>query len=91
MALKLNKEINNTGINAEYFKINEVLVNKQANEDILYVQLYIFKDAESRNSGKDPIDVQNVYIKSSQVRDSILALIYSEVKNMNEFEGAIDV
>lgn len=91
MALKLNKEINNTGINAEYFKINEVLVNKQANEDILYVQLYIFKDAESRNSGKDPIDVKNVYIKSSQLRDSLLAQLYSEIKNLSEFEGSVDV
>lgn len=94
MALKKEKEIRATGFLAEYQTILGVEVRKiEGGKGVkqFRVHIGIYKDKQSRDEGKLPIDNLVVTIDSQAIVDALVGQIYNEIKNLPEFEGAIDV
>ena len=97
MALKLTKDFDN-GFQAEYFRIKSFSVNMDSPS--VNVSLQLYKDEAARRSGKFFIEDITVVIKYptiealeaalSDVTGSLLKVLYTKVKELPEFSGAVD-
>lgn len=89
MALFLKKEFK-SGFEGSYWKIGKILWEQPSN---LTVYLAVYKDSTARSEGKDPFHVEPYILTLQSFEElnmSLLGACYEKIKQLSEFEGAID-
>jgi hypothetical protein len=93
MALQADVEINDSGVVANYLRVTDINYNRD--NDFLSVLIEAYVSAETRNAGKKPIHVFQANLDNASsftlTGDTLLDAVYNKLKEMPEFEGAIDV
>jgi hypothetical protein len=93
MALQKEFEIRDSGITADYLKVEDFQYTKENDEIRIHIGLY--KDKAARDAGKSPIDVIYVRLASfasaSLSGANIMEMLYNQVKALPEMSGAVDV
>ena len=93
MALQLEMEIKDSGITANYIKVEDISYTKQS--DDLVIILGVYKDKAAREMGKQPIDMISVQVTNAGATslsgENFLTMIYNLLKSQSPFDGAIDV
>lgn len=94
MALDISKEINNSGVTVEYWKITEVGQYVESEECRILIKAY--KDAASRQAGKDPVYARMIILSGDQnplpnATTNPIAASYVAIKQYDAyFAGAQD-
>jgi len=94
MALKLSKEINVSGITAEYWRIRNMVYH--ADNKRLFCVLGVYKDSDARTAGKQPIEEKRYFFEDVEVsamedNDNIVKHGYILLKAHSDFDGAEDI
>lgn len=88
MALKKSLEINNSGVNGEYIRLDNIKFHE--GEDLL-IMLEIFGNQALREQGKKPLTPFSIHLKDAELINEIKQLVYNKLKGLEPFEGATDV
>ena len=88
MALKLNLESTQFGVPAPqaYAKIT----NFYGNKDQIQVQVAVYFDQAARENNMNTVLEHAHYIQMSDLTGDIISAIYSVLKTLPQYEGAVD-
>jgi len=90
VAIKKEIEINDSGVLAEYIKIEFAIVGAQSPG--IQIGLHLYKDQAAREAGKNLIHTDQFVLPEDSVSyNKIMDIIYKELKKSNKFNGAVDV
>jgi len=93
MALEKEIEVRDTGVKADYLRIEDIQFSKVHNELRINIGIYLSK--VHKDSGKSPIDVLSVLVTDASTASlngsNILEMAYNKIKELPEFAGALDV
>lgn len=93
MALQIQVEVNNSGISANYIRIEDMSYVRL--EDELRISLGLYKDKASRDSGKNPISMLTAQLPNVSNNNltgaNLIEMIYNKIKELPEFSEAVDV
>ena len=93
MAIKKDVEIGNTGMVASYLKIEDFSFSSDG--DTLVINMGLYKDQASRNSGKSQIDLVVVKITKATEETftgiNLTQMMYNKIKSLSAFSGSVDV
>lgn len=95
MALVLSKQVD-TGVTGDYFRVISCSVDLSHNTASVDVALYL--NAANRDSGRSPIEISsylwrdaaNPFTVEALEIKSIIAIAYSKLKSLPEYQGAQD-
>ena len=91
MALQKEFEINNTGISANYIRIESVTVVQGDPTSTINISCGLYSSKEARDLGKNPISSITLAIANQASVDALLDISYEELKRQVDLQGAIDV
>ena len=77
-----------TGITADYYDISSFIVDYNSDVMEIYVQLY--KDKAAKDAGAKPIKNKVIRINVPQKLIDAKADLFTKLKTLPEFQGAID-
>jgi hypothetical protein len=93
MALKKEIEVRDTGVKADYLRVEDIQFSKVHNELRIHIGLYLSKG--HKDNGKSPIDTLNVLITEASLAtltgSNIIEMAYNKIKELPEFADALDV
>lgn len=88
MALIKQKELNN-GFSVEYNRVSNISIFRIGSDEASVI-IEEYKDATARSDGKSPVSNNGFIINNKEAIDQIIAIIYGELKKIDEFVGSVD-
>lgn len=89
MALLLKKEFK-SGVEGSYWKIGKIIWE---NPSILRVYVAVYMDSSARSTGKEPLhmEIHEMSLQSfEELNMSLVGACYHKLKQLPEFDGAVD-
>lgn len=89
MALQINLSESNVGpaFSEAYARVNFF----RGTKDDLLVLVYFYADAAARLANKDPVSRKEYQLVTEDLDGKFMSVIYTALKQLPDFDGAIDV